>query len=213
VWVNGEAKAAAIGAAMPIAEPMANMICNIGGGTTEVAILSLGKCVALESVRCGGDRMDRAIVDYLRRHFRLKVGQQAAEKLRLDIGSAFTLEEELADEINGIDTASGLPRRATITSDELRRALEGPLDEIVEAIRAALDGCGPELAADLVEHGMVLCGGTALLRRIDRYLAQHTGIPVRLDGAPLTTVVRGLSICMENRRQWRNEIHSEDEDL
>jgi rod shape-determining protein MreB len=213
VWIMGEAKAAAIGAGMPIAEPIANMICNIGGGTTEVAILSLGKCVAQESVRIGGDRMDRAIVDYLRRNFRLKVGLPAAEKLRIDIGCAYALEEELTAEVSGIDAASGLPRRATIGSSEVRKALEGPLDEIVEAIRLAIDGCGPELAADLVEHGMVLCGGAALLRRMDRYLAEQTGIPVRLDGSPLTTVVRGLSICMENRREWQKEIQSGEEDL
>ena len=146
----------------------------MGGGTTEVAVMSLGDTVAAESVRTGGDRMDRAIVDYLRRHYSLRIGLPAAERLRIDIGSAFPLEEELVAEISGADAVSGLPRRATISSEEVRHALEDPLEEIVDALRAALDQCSPDLAADLTQHGMVLCGGGGLLRRLDRFLAERT---------------------------------------
>jgi rod shape-determining protein MreB len=213
VWVMPEAKAAAIGAGLPIAEPLASMICNVGGGTTEVAVMSLGDAVAAESVRTGGDRMDRAIVDYLRRHYSLRIGLPAAERLRVDIGSAFPLEEELVAEISGADAASGLPRRATISSEEVRHALEDPLEEIVDTLRTALDQCSPDLAADLTQHGMVLCGGGGLLRRLDRFLAERTGLPVRLDPQPLATVAKGLLICLEHREQWKTALESSDEEV
>jgi rod shape-determining protein MreB len=166
VWVMPEAKAAAIGVGLPIAEPTASMVCDIGGGTTEVAVMSLGDTVAAQSIRTGGDRMDQAIVDYLRRHFSLRIGLSAAERLKIDIGSAYPLEEERAVEISGVDTVSGLPRRATVTSEEIRQALADPLCEILDAVKAVLDGCTPDLAADLVDNGIVLCGGGALLQRI-----------------------------------------------
>ena len=175
VWIMPEAKAAAIGVGLPIAEPTASMVCDIGGGTTEVAMMSLGDTVAAQSVRTGGDRMDQAIVDYLRRHYSLRIGISAAERLKIDVGSAYPLEEERAVELSGVDTVSGLPRRATVTSEEVRQALGDPLQEIIEAIKAALDHCSPDLAADLVDNGLVLCGGGALLaadrplhRRADR---------------------------------------------
>ena len=213
VWVMPEAKAAAIGAGLPIAEPLASMICNVGGGTTEVAVMSLGDMVAAESVRTGGDRMDRAIVDYLRRRYSLRVGLPAAERLRIDIGSAFPLEEELVAEVSGADAVSGLPRRATIGSEEVRHALEDPLEEIVDAMRSALDQCSPDLAADLAQHGMVLCGGGGLLRRLDRFLAERSGVPVRLDPQPLATVAKGLLICLEHREQWKTALESSDEEV
>jgi len=213
VWVMPEAKAAAIGAGLPIAEPLASMICNIGGGTTEAAVMSLGDTVAAESVRTGGDRMDRAIVDYLRRHYSLRIGLPAAERLRIDIGSAFPLEDELVAEISGADAVSGLPRRATISSEEVRHALEDPLEEIVGVLRATLDQCSPDLAADLTRHGMVLCGGGGLLRRFDRFLVERTGVPVRLDPQPLATVAKGLLICLEHREQWKTAMESSDEEV
>jgi rod shape-determining protein MreB len=213
VWVMSEAKAAAIGGGLPIAEPLASMVCDVGGGTTEVAVMSLGDTVAAQSVRTGGDRMDRAIIDYLRRHYSLRIGLPAAERLRIDIGSAFPLEEELVAEISGADAASGLPRRATISSEEVRHALEDPLEEIVNALRTTLDQCSPDLAADLMQHGMVLCGGGGLLRRTDRFLAERTGVPVRLDSQPLATVVKGLLICLEHREQWKTALESSDEEV
>ncbi len=213
VWIMPEAKAAAIGAGLPIAEPLASMVCNVGGGTTEVAVMSLGDTVAAESVRTGGDRMDRAIVDYLRRHYSLRIGLPAAESLRIEIGSAFPLEQECVAEISGADAVSGLPRRATIGSEEVRHALEDPLEEIVDALRAALDRCSPDLAADLTQHGMVLCGGGGLLRRLDRFLAERCGVPVRLDPQPLATVAKGLLICLEHREQWKTAFESSDEEV
>jgi len=213
VWVMPEAKAAAIGAGLPIAEPMASMVCDIGGGTTEVAVMSLGDTVASASVRTGGDRMDRAIVDYLRRRYCLRVGLPSAERLRIDVGSAFPLAEEGVAEISGADAVSGLPRQATITSEEVRHALEDSLEEIVEALRSVLDQCSPDLAADLTRQGMVLCGGGGLLRNLDRFLAERIGVPVRLDPQPLTTVVRGLLICLEHRQQWQSALEASDEEV
>ena len=141
------------------------MICDIGGGTTEVAVLSLGDIVASQSIRVAGDAMDQAIVDYLRRHYSLRVGAGAAERLRIEIGSAYPLDEELVDEVRGVDAISGLPRKATITSEEIREALGTPLVQIVDAIKATLDAVQPDLASDLVDNGLVLAGGGSLLAR------------------------------------------------
>ena len=213
VWVMPEAKAAAVGAGLPIAEPLASMVCNVGGGTTEVAVMSLGDVVAAQSVRTGGDRMDRAVIDYLRRHYGLRIGLAAAERLRIDIGSAFPLEEELVAEISGVDVPSGLPRKATIGSEEVRHAMEDTLEEIVDALQSALDLCSPDLAADLTRQGMVLCGGGGLLRQMDRFLAERSGVPVRLDPQPLATVAKGLLICLEHREQWKTSLESSDEEV
>lgn len=208
-----EAKAAAIGVGLPIAEPVASMVCDIGGGTTEVAVISLADVVSSRSIRVGGDKMDEAIVDYLRRHYSLRISTHAAERLRIAIGSAFALEEELTDEVRGVDTQSGLPRRATITSEEVREALADPLEAILLAIKATLDGCMPELAADLVDNGMVLCGGGALLRRLDRFLAEQTGLPVRVSPEPLLAVAKGTLACLEHLDKWRPALESSDDDV
>jgi len=213
VWLIAQAKAAAIGAGLPVAEPVANMVCDVGGGTSEVAVMSLGDVVAVRSVRAGGDRMDQAIVSYLRRHHALRIGAPAAERLRIDIGSAWPLEEERSQEVSGADLVSGLPRKATVTSEEVRQALIDPLDEILDTIRDTLDECSPELASDLSDHGMVLCGGGATLRGLDRWLSEETGMPVRLATDPLTAVVRGQLICMEHLDRWRPLIDSSDEDV
>ena len=213
VWLIGKAQAAAIGAGLPVAEPLASIVCNVGGGNTEIAVLSLAQPVAAQSVRSGGDQMDRAIVDYLRRHYSLRIGLPAAERLRIDLGSAAPLEEELVAEVSGLDAASGLPRKATVTSEEIRQALGDPLEAILEAVKTTLDQCSPDLAANLVDHGMVLCGGGSLLRRLDRFLSQHTGVPVRVDPQPLTTVARGLLICLEHLPQWQPSLQSSDEDV
>lgn len=213
VFLLEEAKAAAIGAGLPVAEPVANMVCDIGGGTTEVAVLSLADVVAGKSIRTGGDSMDRSIVDYLRRHFSLRIGPAAAERLRISIGSAYPLEEELVQEVRGLDTVSGLPRAATVTSEEVREALGDPLEEIVEAVKETLDGLSPDLGADLMDQGVVLCGGGALLRRIDQYIAEQTGLPVRVTAEPLTAVATGTLICMEHLDQWRLALDSSDDDV
>lgn len=213
VWLMPEATAAAVGVGLPITEPLASMVVDVGGGTTETAVLSLADTVACESIRTGGDRMDRSVVDYLRRHYSLRIGTSAAERLRIDLGTAFDLQQEQVEQISGLDTVSGLPRKATVTSEEIRQALADPLEEILEAIKATLDGCGPDLAADLVDHGLVLCGGGALLRGIDRFLAERTGLPVRVAAEPMKAVVRGLSICLEHFDKWRPMLQSSDEDI
>ena len=213
VWIMPEAKAAAVGVGLPVAEPLASMVCDIGGGTTEVAVMSLNDTVASQSIRTGGDRMDLAVADYLRRHYSLRIGLSTAERLRIDLGSAYPLEEEMAQEVSGVDTVSGLPRKASITSEEIRQALADPLDEILEAVKETLDRCSPDLAADLVDHGMVLCGGAALVRRLDRFLSEQTGLPVRLAAEPLAAVAKGLLICLEHFDQWRPAMESGEEDV
>jgi len=189
------------------------MICDIGGGTTDVAVLSLGDVVAQQSVRVAGDAMDQAIVDYLKRHYSLRVGTSTAELLRIDIGSAYPLEEELSDEVRGIDAVSGLPRKATITSEEVREALSAPLLQIVDAIKNTLDACSTDLASDLVDNGLVLAGGGALLRGIDRFIGQQTGLPTRVCSDPLTAVARGTYICLEHFDRWRGAMQSSDDDV
>ncbi len=213
VFVMSEAKAAAIGAGLPIAEPVASMICDIGGGTTEVAVLSLGDVVASQSIRVAGNAMDLAVADYLKRHYSLRVGISAAEQLRISIGSAHPLVDELSDEVRGVDTVSGLPRKATITSEEVRDALAAPLLQIVDAIRATLDGCSTDLASDLVDNGVVLAGGGSLVRGLDRFLQEQTGLPARYCGDPLTAVARGTYLCLEHFDRWRSALQSSDEDV
>ena len=208
-----EAKAAAIGAALPVAEPVASMICDIGGGTTEVAVLSLGDVVASKSVRVAGDAMDQAIVDYLRRHYSLRVATGAAERLRIEIGIAYPLETELSEEVRGVDTISGLPRKATITSEEVREALGTPLLAIVDAIKATLEACSIDLAADLVDNGLVLAGGGALVRGLDRFLSEQTALPTRVCAEPLLAVARGTHICLEHFDRWRSAMQSSDDDV
>lgn len=213
VLIISEAHAAAIGAGLPIAEPVASMICDIGGGTTEVAVLSVGEVVAQQSVRVAGDAMDRAIVDYLRRHYSLRVGVTAAEQLRISIGSAAPLVEELSDDVRGVDAISRSPRKATITSEEIREALAVPLAQIVEAIKNTLDDCSTDLVADLVDNGLVLAGGGALLPGLDQFLTEQTGLPTRICGDPLTAVARGTAICLEHFQRWRGAMQSSDDDV
>jgi rod shape-determining protein MreB and related proteins len=213
VLVISEAKAAAIGTGLPIAEPVASMICDIGGGTTDVAVLSLGDVVAAGSVRVAGDAFDAAIVDYLRRHYNLRIAAGAAERLRIEIGSAYPLEDELSGEVSGVDAISRLPRKATVTSEEVREALAAPLLAIVEAIKNTLDECTTDLVSDLVDNGLVLAGGGALTRGLDRYLSEQTGLPTRLCAEPLSAVSRGMYICLEHFDRWRSAMQASDDDV
>jgi rod shape-determining protein MreB len=213
VLVMAEAQAAAIGCGLPVSEPVASMICDIGGGTTDVAVLSLGEIVASQSIRTAGDAMDQAIVDYLRRHYHLRVGSSAAERLRIEIGSAYPLADELSAEVRGVDAISRLPRKATITSEEIREALASPLAHVVEAVKATLDDCRTELVSDLVDNGLVLAGGGALLPGLDRFIGEQTGLPTRLCGEPLAAVARGTYICLEHFDRWRGVMQSSDEDV
>ena len=209
VYLVEESKAASIGAGLPISEPIANMICDIGGGTTDVAILSLGDVVASKSIRVAGDEMDEAIVEYVRQQFSLRIGTQSAEQVKLDIGSAFPLETELTAELRGLDTISGIPRKATITSEEVREALREPLEAILNCVKHAIEKCHPELVADLSDTGLVLTGGGALLRGLDLLMREQLGMSVRIADDPLTTVARGTAICLEHLQQWRDSFDSE----
>jgi rod shape-determining protein MreB len=182
------------------------MLCDIGGGTTEVAVMSLGDLVATRSIRTAGDEMDQAIVKYLRRRYSLRIGDQSAELLKIAIGSAAPLDHELSHEVSGLDTASGIPRKAMITSEEVREALFEPLEEIVDCIRGTIERCQPELVADLADTGLMLTGGVALLRGIDRYLNQYLGIPIRIADSPQTTVTRGAMICLDHLEQWQDRL-------
>jgi len=213
VFLLAEARAAAIGAGLPVGEPVASMVCDVGGGTTEVAVISLGDVVASRSIRTGGDEMDQALVDYLRRRCGLRIGLAAAERLRIDMGSAYPLEQELVEEVRGLDTKSGLPRKATITSDQIREALGGPLEKILDAIKQTLDHLTPDLAADLMDNGLVLSGGGSLTRGIDRFIADETGLPVRIAPEPLSTVATGMLICLEHLDRWRSDLESSDDDV
>lgn len=213
VFLLAEAKAAALGAGLPIAEPVASLIVDIGGGTTEVAVLSLGDVVAARSVRIGGDAMDEAIVSYLRRQYSLRIGSTMAERLRIQIGSAYPLEEELTAEVPGVDLVSGLPRKALLTSEEIRDALFEPLCGIVDAVKDALDGASTDLAADLIDQGLVLAGGGALLRGLDRFMTEQTGVPSRLAGEPQAAVVQGVLHCLEHLADWHDLLESSDDDV
>ena len=157
--------------------------------------------------------MDAAIVEFLKHRYQLRIGTTVAEQLRIDLGSAYFLENEFTDEVSGVDIVSGLPRKATVTSEEIRESLSDPLSKIVTAIRDTIDGCSPDLAADLVDNGIVLTGGGSLLRRIDRYVTQHTGIPCRVSSNPLTDVANGARICLEQFSRWRITLESSDDDV
>lgn len=213
VYLIDESKAAGIGAGLPISEPLASMVCDIGGGTTEVAILSLADIVVSRSIRVAGDELDEAIVEYMKQHFSLRIGEQTAEQLKIRAGSAFPLEQELTTEVSGLDTISGVPRKAVVTSEEIREALREPLEAILNCIRITIEQCKPELVADLADQGIVLTGGGALLRGLNQLMTEQLGVPVRVADDPLTTVARGTSICLEHLSQWSDSLDSGDNDV
>jgi rod shape-determining protein MreB len=198
--------AAGIGAGLPITEPTASMIIDIGGGTTEVAIMSLADISSCESVRIGGDDMDEAIIIHLKRTYNLLIGEPRAEQVKIQLGSAAPLAEELTMEIAGRDTISGLPRKIVITSEEIREALKEPIAGIIEAVTKTLEKAEPELAADLIDNGMHLCGGGSLLREMDKVLANATGLKVIRVDEPLTCVARGTSVYLENLEMWKDTM-------
>jgi len=203
VFLLDAAFAAGIGAGLPITEPITSMVCSFGGGTTEIAAFSLGEVVASASLRLGGDDLDEAVVEHLRRHYSLKVGLQTAERVKIDLGSAAPLEEELTAEVGGLDAVSGAPRKAIVTSEDVRSAVAPLLDRVVAAIRSVIERCRPEQAADLADQGIVLVGGGALLRNLDRYLTSRLGIPCRLASEPLRAAVEGAMTCVEHYAGWR----------
>ncbi|MDR1952662.1 MAG: rod shape-determining protein [Elusimicrobiota bacterium] len=197
VHLIDEPLAAAIGAGMPIQEPEGNLIVDIGGGTTEVAVLSLGGMVVAKSLGVAGDEMDEAIVNYFRRKYNLIIGENTAEEVKMSIGSVYPLEEEMFMDVKGRDQITGLPRTIKIGSEEMRIALLEPTKQIIEIIKNTLEETPPELAADLVDYGIILSGGGSLVRGLDKLLAQETELPVNRADDPLTCVARGTGIYME----------------
>jgi len=197
VFLIEEPMAAAIGVGLPVSEPEGSMIVDIGGGTCEVAIISLAGIVHSDSERdAGGDAMDDCIMRYIQRVYNLLIGERMAEMIKIEIGSAFPTGEEKTLEIKGRDIVAGLPKTLTITSEEIREALKDPISKIVDAVRATLDKCEPELAADLVDRGLVLSGGSSQLRGLDKLLSQQTGLPVTLPEDPLSAVAEGTGVVM-----------------
>jgi rod shape-determining protein MreB and related proteins len=213
-YLIGEPMAAAIGAGLPVAEPTGNIIVDIGGGTSEVAVIALGGIVVSQSLRVGGDEMDEAISNQIKREHKLLIGQQTAEEIKLEIGSAFQLKEEDQAEMRGRDMLTGLPKTVILSSDEVRHALEEPIVQIIDAIKATLDKTPPELAADIMDRGIVLAGGGVLLRGLDQRLRQETHIPTHLAESPLTCVAIGAGRSLEEfeamRTSARARSHSHD---
>jgi rod shape-determining protein MreB len=192
-----EPMAAAIGAGLPIAEPAGNMIVDIGGGTSEVAVISLGGIVVSQSLRVGGDEMDDAIINHVKKEYKLLIGQQTAEEIKLEIGSAHPLREEIQAEVRGRDLLTGLPKTVILSSDEVRHALDEPVGQIIDAIKQTLDKTPPELAADIMDRGLMLAGGGSLLGGLDERLRQETHMPVHVAESPLTCVAVGSGRSLE----------------
>jgi rod shape-determining protein MreB len=192
-----EPMAAAIGAGLPVSEPIGSMVVDIGGGTTEVAVIALGGIVASRSIRIAGDELDEAVIQYARRAYNLLIGERSAEEIKIAIGSAFPTREETAVDVRGRDLVSGLPRTVRMTSAEIREAIAEPVQAIVEAVKQTLERTPPELSADIVDRGIILTGGGALLRGMDRLLAEETGMPVALTDDPLAAVVMGTGRVLE----------------
>ncbi|MGH2905998.1 MAG: rod shape-determining protein [Solirubrobacterales bacterium] len=192
-----EPMAAAIGAGLPVSEPTGSMIVDIGGGTSEVAVISLGGIVTSQSIRVGGDELDEAIVNYVKREYKLMIGQQTAEEVKLEIGSAYQMPEEVQAEIRGRDLVTGLPKTIVLTSEEVQRALDEPVGAIIDSIRVTLDQTPPELASDIMDRGIMLAGGGSLLKGFPERLREETQIPTHLAESPLTCVAIGSGRSLE----------------
>ena len=197
-WLIDEPLAAAIGAGLPIAEPRGNAICDIGGGTTEMAVISLSGMVIAHSIRVGGNRIDDAIIAFMKRKHNLLIGERTAEEVKIAVGAAVALKEHLVTEVKGRDLVSGLPRSLEANAQEITEAIQEPLRLIVAAVRNMLEETPPELAADIYDRGIVLSGGGALLRGLDRFISMHTGIPAVVADDPQTSVVRGTGLALEH---------------
>jgi rod shape-determining protein MreB and related proteins len=208
-----EPMAAAIGAGLPIEEPTASMIVDIGGGTTEVAVISLADIACSQSLRVAGDNLDQAIIEYMKRTYSLLIGEQTAERIKVEIGSACPMAEELEMEVGGRDLIAGLPRTTTITSQEIREALADPIHSMIEAIKRTLEKTDAELSADLVHNGIMLCGGGALLKGLASVIAQATGLKVRVADDPMTCVARGTGVFLDHLDEWGGTIDITDDEL
>lgn len=198
VYLIEEPMAAAIGAGLPIMEPVGNMIVDIGGGTTEVAVISLGGIVYSKSVRVAGDKFDESILNYIKRKYSLLIGERTAEEIKMAIGNAYPFEEERVYEVKGRDLIAGAPKTIEVNSEEIRDALADPVSAVADAIKVALERTPPELAADIVDNGIILAGGGALLANLDILIKEKTGLPVALAEDPLTCVVRGSGVALND---------------
>jgi len=208
VFLVEEPMAAAIGVGIQVQEPCGNMIVDIGGGTTEVAVISLAGIVESRSIKHGGDEMDLSIVQYLKRAYSILIGERTAEQIKIDVGSAYPLEKELTLDVKGRDLMGGLPKTINISSEEIREALLEPVTRIVEAVRMTLERCPPELAADLIDNGIVLAGGGALLRGIDRLISEETGLPVTVAEDALTAIAKGTGIVLQEMDSLSRAVRS-----
>ena len=209
VYIIEEPMAAAIGAGLPVHEATGNMVVDIGGGTTEVAVISLGGIVTSQSIRTAGDELDAAIITWMKKEYSLMLGERTAEEIKVALGSAFPLPDEPEAEIRGRDIISGLPRNVVVSSAEVRQAIEEPLHSIIDAVRTTLDKTPPELAGDIMDRGVVLTGGGALLRGLDERLRHETGMPVHLADQPLDSVAFGAGKCVEEFEALQQVLVSE----
>ena len=209
VYIIEEPMAAAIGVGLPVHEPVGNMVVDIGGGTTEVAVISLGGIVSAQSIRTGGDRLDQAIITYVKKEYSLMLGERTAEDIKMAIGSAFPSQDEPVAEIRGRDLISGLPKTIVVSAEEVRKAMEEPINAIIDAVKGTLDSCPPELAGDVMDHGIVLTGGGALLHGLDERLRHETGMPVHVADNPLHSVAIGSGRCIEQFQALRQVLVSE----
>ena len=209
VYIVEEPMAAAIGAGLPVHEPTGNMVVDIGGGTTEVAVVSLGGMVTSRSIRTGGDELDVAIMAYVKKEYSVMLGERTAEEIKMAIGSAFPVPDEPSAEIRGRDLVSGLPKVVLVSAEEIRRAIEEPVNQIIDAVKTTLDTCPPELAGDVMDRGIVLTGGGALLKGLDDRLRHETGMPVHLADNPLHSVAIGSGMCVEEFEGMQQVLVSE----
>ncbi len=209
VFIIEEPMAAAIGAGLPVHEPTGNMVVDVGGGTTEVAVISLGGIVTSISIRTGGDELDSAIIAFVKKEYSLMLGERTAEEIKMAIGSAFPTPDEPVAEIRGRDLVSGLPKTIVVTAEEIRRAIEEPVNAIIDAVKTTLDRCPPELSGDVMDRGIVLTGGGALLHGLDERLRHETGMPIHVAKDPLNSVVVGTGKCVEEFEALRQVLISE----
>ncbi len=209
VYIIEEPMAAAIGAGLPIHEPTGNMVVDIGGGTTEVAVISLGGIVTAQSLRVGGDEMDQAIISWVKKEYSLLLGERTAEEIKMAIGSAFQTPGEPDAEIRGRDLVSGLPKTIVVSAEEIRRAIDEPVNAIIDAVKSTLDKCPPELSGDIMDRGIVLTGGGAMLRGLDERLRYETGMPIHITEHPLDAVVMGSGKCVEDFEALQQVLISE----
>jgi rod shape-determining protein MreB len=209
VYLVEEPISAAVGVGLPIQEPGGNMIIDIGGGTTEIAVISLSDIVFSRSIRIGGDEMDEAIIEHLKKTYNLMIGERTAEDIKIKIGSAYPLEQELTMEVRGRDLVAGLPKTITVSSEEIREAVAGPVSAILEATRMTLERTPPELSADLIERGIILAGGGSLLRGMDKLISEETGLPVHVAEDPMTAVALGTGkVLSEIKYLKKVTVHS-----